>query len=207
MDELEKMIMERHSRNQMLKIVRYVGTNKERFNKLVSCCLKGGVLAQRASWPLRNCGKKNSIFLIPQLGKLLSVIEKPCHPALKRSVVTLLEEIDIPPRLDARVIDICFQFLNDREETVAVKAFSMTVLAKMCLKHEDLLGELLSSIESQLPFASGAIHSRARRVFKYILKYGSEEQKVRLMESNFRPKMMSDLPIFTTHPYDEDRNL
>ena len=59
---------------------------------------------------------------------------------------------------------ICFSFLQNPKEPIAVRVFSMTVLAQIAKKQPGLKKELTLMIEDQLPYAGPAFRSRARKV-------------------------------------------
>src|SRR5205085_2212201 len=51
--------------------------------------------------------------------------------AVKRNVVRILQHMDVPEELHGDVMNTCFDFVADPKESVAVRAFSMTVLANL----------------------------------------------------------------------------
>lgn len=75
-----------------------------------------------------------------------------------------LQFVTIPRRYHARTIEQCFEFLTNPKEPVAVKVFSMSVLAELASVYSDLRRELEIVIEDQLPHSSAAFRSRARKV-------------------------------------------
>ncbi len=165
---LREEILKEHSKRQAGKITRYVGSSKERFKELVNLFLAGPYrVTQRAAWPLSCCVEKHPELALSHLPKLVKHLEKPgMHVAVKRNTIRLLQHTEIPEKLHGKVADICFRYLTDNEETIAVRVFSMSVLGTIARKNPELKRELQIIIEDHLPFASAAYLSRARKVPK-----------------------------------------
>lgn len=165
-DSLQK----EHSRSQTTKIADYVGFNRARFKKLVDVYLAGPYrITQRAAWPLSLCVERHPGLIGPHLTQILNHAVKPnVHDAVKRNTVRLLQFIDIPLKYRGRVADLCFGYLQNRKEAIAIRVFSMTVLSNLGMKEPDLLKELVLLIEDELPYASPAFRSRAQRTLKEV---------------------------------------
>jgi hypothetical protein len=159
-----------HSKTITQKIVRFVDQDKTRFKHLVEIYLEGPYrITQRAAWPLSQCAEKHPQLIQPHLKKLLDFCLVPnVHDAVKRNTVRLLQFIDIPKKNEAKVINLCFHFLENKKEPVAVRVFAMSVLGNLSMKHPDLKNELIVLIEDQLPAGSAGFISRARKVLKQI---------------------------------------
>lgn len=166
---LEKEILKEHSKRQTLKIVNYIGNNPERFHELIKLVTKGTHrVSQRGSWPLSVCIERHPELVLPHLTTLLKLLErKNMHEAVKRNIVRLLQYIDIPKRHYGKITNTCFE-LMDPKEPIAVRVFSMSVLANIAAHEPDLKKELRIVIEDQLPYASAGFRARARRVLKTI---------------------------------------
>lgn len=106
-------------------------------------------------------------MILPHLGKLLKFLRKPgIHDAVKRNTMRLLQYTDIPKRYHGDVIDLCFQYLQDRKEAVAIRAFAMTVVFGIIKQEPDLCKELRIILEDEVAYASPAFAVRARKILK-----------------------------------------
>lgn len=154
----------------MLKVVDYVGNNPARFKVLVEVFLSGPYrTTQRAAWPLSYCAEREPALIVPHLGHILKHLKKPgIHDAVKRNTMRLLQFVAIPKRYQGQVADHCFAYLQNPKEPVAIRAFSMTVLAAIARHNPGLRQELAIIIEDQLPFGSPAFVSRGRKVLREI---------------------------------------
>ena len=166
--DLKAAILKEHSKTQTTKIVNYVGNNPKRFAELVKLFLAGPYrVTQRAGWPLSNCVESHPHLIRPHLKSILLFAKKPgVHDAVKRNTVRLLQFIEIPNKLQAQVADVCFGFLLNKKEPIAVKCFSMTVLGSIALVNPELKREVSIIIEDQLPYATPGFIVRAKRVLK-----------------------------------------
>jgi hypothetical protein len=166
--DLKNAILEKHSKEQTDKIVRYVGHDKTRFNELMKVFLEGdNLVQQRAGWPLSYCAQAHPAFVPPHLSKLLKLLErKDVHNAVTRNIVRLLQDVTIPERYQGQVMNICFDFIADPQQLAAVKAFSLTVLEHLADSYPDIIPELKLIIEERWPHETPAFQSRARKILK-----------------------------------------
>jgi hypothetical protein len=165
---LLKEVMQEHSRRQMLKIVQYVGSSPERFGELVDVFLNGPYqVTQRSAWPLSNCTELHPALVKPHLKKLIAFLAKAGeHDAVKRNILRLLQFIPIPKSLQGKTADLCFQFLGDTKEPIAIRVFAMTVLANLANENPELKNEIIPMIEDQMPYGSAGFVSRGKKVLK-----------------------------------------
>lgn len=165
---LMQVFQKRHSKAVCNKIVAYIGHKPDRFKVLVSLLLdKDKDIAMRASWPFGFCVERHPGLMVPHIRAIIRNLKRPgLHDAVKRGTFRALQYVDIPNAVRGEVIDACFSFLMDTRETIAVRVFSMSTLAGLVKDIPELSAELRIIIEDQLPFASPAFRSRARKVMK-----------------------------------------
>jgi hypothetical protein len=164
--ELEK----RHSAATKNRIIRYVGTDRKKFDELVKIFLGDDYrLTQWAGWPLSDIVKKHPELVRPWLRKMLTGIDRPrIHVAVKRNVMRLLQFVDIPDTLTGLAFDKAFTLFSEAGEPVAVRVFAMQVMADVAIKEPDLKNEVILAIERDLPYGSAGYKSRARRLLKML---------------------------------------
>ncbi|MFN5550838.1 MAG: hypothetical protein ACK5BJ_16935 [Bacteroidota bacterium] len=169
---LIEMLLREHSKAQRDRIITYIGRNPKRFADLIQVFQDGPYrVTQRAAWPLSYCAALHPKLVQPHLGKLLTFAKKPgVHDAVKRNVVRLLQFIAIPKKHHAKTIDLCFGFLKNPKEPVAVRVFAMTVLANLAKQHPSLANEIIPMIETQLPYATAAFRNRGAKMLKELSK-------------------------------------
>ena len=167
---LREEILIEHSKSQALKIEKWVGKNQSRFDELVSLFLMGEYrVTQRAGWPLSNIVIRHPELVQKHLKKILVNIDKSGHhPAVVRNTFRLLQFIEIPKPLQGLAADTCFRFFTDRNQPIAIRVFSMTVLGNLCKVYPELAGELKLAISDQLPYASAGFKARAKKVLRQL---------------------------------------
>ena len=159
--KLREEILKEHSKAQCTKIVNWVGINQQRFDELFTLFLQDEYrVTQRASWPLSYCVSANPVFINKQWKSLINNLKKP----------DLHNDIEIPEKYQGEIMNICFTYLESPTEALAVKAFSMTVLANLAKLYPEIKTELRLLIEDQYPNQTAGFKSRAKKVLKQLGK-------------------------------------
>jgi hypothetical protein len=171
---LRDELLREHSRAQAEKIAGWIGEDAGRFRTLIHLFLHDEYrIVQRAAYALSIVADRHPELVRPHLGQLVRRTEDPGQPAaVRRNVLRLLQAIPVPGHLHGPVMDIAFRLLESPEETVAVRVFSMTVLANLARIYPDIKGELRMIIEEVLAQggATAGFRSRAAKVLKELDK-------------------------------------
>ncbi len=124
-------------------------------------------MVQRSAWPVSYCVEDYPILIEKHWGNVIKVLQKPfTHHAVKRNTVRLLQHVTIPKKYQGSVMDICFKFVQDPNETIATKAFSLTVLGNFALIYQEIISEIKLLIEEEIPRQTPAFKSRAKHLLK-----------------------------------------
>ncbi|MEO9003638.1 MAG: hypothetical protein ABI288_02825, partial [Ginsengibacter sp.] len=131
--DLRNQILLEHTKTNCQLIIDWIGNDALRFNELFHLFLHNEYLInQRASWPMSYCAIAHPELMKKNMGKLITNLQKPnLHNSIKRNTMKLLQSIDIPVKYEGIVMNICFAYLEDPKEAVAVKAFSLSVLGRL----------------------------------------------------------------------------
>jgi hypothetical protein len=166
--KLREEILKEHSKGQCNRIVKWVGGNQQRFDELFRLFLEDEYrVVQRAAWPVSYCVMAHPALIEKHWKKLIANLKKPnLHHAVKRNSVRLMQDITIPKKYHGDVMDICFRYVQSAEEPIAVKVFSLTVLANLAKEYPEIKGELKLVIEDQLPYQSAGFKSRGKKILK-----------------------------------------
>ncbi|RKQ43202.1 hypothetical protein BXY85_3821 [Roseivirga pacifica] len=170
--DIEKQLNHDHSKENTTKIVEYIVAHPERLSALMKIFLHGEWrLVQRSAWVVGDLARKKSELLIPYWPEMIENLKKEnLHDAVKRNTVRTWQELPIPEDYFGEVAEICFGYLADNKEPIAVKCFSMTVLEKIVFSVPELKDELKFLIEEQLPYGSAGFKNRGSKVLKSIAK-------------------------------------
>lgn len=167
MDLLQELTRD-HSRASRDRMVSYVQYDAERFAELFELFKNGEQrIAQRASWSVSHCAEKFPVLISPYCGEMVDYLQMPgIHDSIKRNILRIFQTIDIPIELEGRLLELCFGYLMDKKEAVAIRVFAMQVLANLCEKYPEIRNELKVIIEDELPYAKPAFVSRGRKILK-----------------------------------------
>ena len=175
---LEAQLLAEHSKAQTMRLVHWVGHDAERLQTLMEIFLnnppsaplpKGRgyqyIFTQRSSWALRYVGEKSPELMRPWLPRLVANLRQPnLHDAIKRNTLNVMEVLDFPEEMDGDLADLCFTYLAEPREPIAIRCASMTVLEKICQRVPELKAELILLLEEHQQHGSAGFKSRARRV-------------------------------------------
>lgn len=169
---LREALLKEHSKKQTMIIVNYIGDDEKKFAELMQLFLYHEYrVEQRSAWAVSYCAEVHPHLILPYMKPMIDLLKKKnVHDAVKRNIVRILQFIDIPKKYFAKLANACFDLLLSKEEPVAVKVFSMTVLANICKYEPALASELRLVIEDQLPYGSAGFKSRADKVLREISK-------------------------------------
>ncbi len=165
---LRDTILAEHSKAQTNKIIKRVGSDQKRFDELFGLFLNDEYrVVQRAAWPMSYCVINHPELIKKHFSKLVKNLHKPgLHDAVKRNTVRLLQEITIPAKLHGEVMNICFGYITDPKEKVAVKAFSLTILQNLSRLYPEIRNEIKVIIEERWEHETAAFRSRAKKILK-----------------------------------------
>jgi hypothetical protein len=162
-------ILKEHSKKQSEKIAAYIGSDEKRLAELMNLFVGDTYrVTQRAAMIVSICTERNPKLIEPFLLRMVNNLDGKIHDAVKRNTLRVFQFIELPKKLWGKTADICFRFLMDADEPIAVKVFAMTVAGNICKHEPELKNELQLVIEDQLENASAGFRSRAKRILKNI---------------------------------------
>ena len=167
---LRKQILKVHSKANSELIIKWIGNNQSRFNELLELFLHDEYrVVQRAAWSLSGAAIDHPRLVEKHIGRLIKNLQKPAiHVAVTRNTVRLFAAIQIPEKYHGELMDICFRYISSPTETVAVKAFSLTILDRLSVLYPEIQNELKLVIEERWDHESAAFRSRAAKILKKI---------------------------------------
>ena len=165
---LREQIVKEHSKAACVRIVKWVGDDQKRFDELFDLFLHAEYhVVQHAAWPVSYCVIAHPQLINKHWKSLLFILKQPhIHNAVKRNSMRFLQEVDIPEKYQGTIMDICFKYLESPAEAIAVRAFSLTVLANLSKLYPEIIPEVRTVLEQQFPKMSAAVKVRARPFMK-----------------------------------------
>jgi hypothetical protein len=164
--DIRQALMSVNSKRQAMAIVEFIGDDAQRFAELMKLFFAGEYrLTQCAAGIMGYCVERRPELIRPYLTKLLDCLERDdMHNAVKRNIARLLQYVEIPRRLAGKVYSHCVDLINDSYEPVAVRAFALTVAARIAKSEPDLMNELRLVVRKHLPHTTAAFQKRAREI-------------------------------------------
>ena len=181
----EKQTIKQYLENDQSKenrdaIIDFVGDDTGRLGHLMEMFLDTDLhwrYNQRAAWPIGVLGRKKPYLINPYLSRMVNLLGPGNHDAVNRNILRILEDLDVHEDLEGIVFDKCYNFLNDPDYSIAIRAFSMTVLFNIASKYPETLPELYESIQLHLPYGSTGFKNRGNKILLKIEKILSNIQE------------------------------
>ena len=140
-------------------------------SELVNLCLnKDLLISSRATWVLWHCSDIDFSAIVPFHVKLIDNLKnKNLHNGVIRNTLRLFQKYHVPKKKESFMIDICYGYIKNPNEAIAVRAFAMTIIFNISKPYPELLSELKSVLQLlNHPDESGGIKSRIKNTFKDI---------------------------------------
>lgn len=164
--DIKKVLAAGQSRSTTEAIVSYIGGDPARFAELMDVFDRGDYwMKQCSAWPISVVAEDHPELVEPYLGKLVALLPRnDHHNAVKRSVVRLLQYVEVPNRLKGKVFSHCLDLVDDASEPVAVRCFALTAAARVAAGNEALLNETRLVAERHLKHATPGFKVRIKRL-------------------------------------------
>ena len=159
---------ERYSIENIKKNLVWINGSHEHFAELMKVFFDGNTRKnQYAAGVMIHCFDKWDYLLTPYLERLILNLQNDgLHDAIKRNTVRILQDVKIPENLHGILATICFRYLQNPSEAIAIKVFSMTIIHNLTKEYPELKEELKFILEEQMPFQSAGFRSRAGKILK-----------------------------------------
>lgn len=150
------------------KVVEEMIAHPERINELIQLFQgKNQHISNYAGWIMSYIGEKKPELLHKYLPVVIQKLgDKEPAQALIRNIFRTLQFVEIPEKYEGFVLTKGFEFLNNNNSSIAVKAFAMTVISNLSKKYPEIKNELELSLENQMEHASAGFKCRANKILK-----------------------------------------
>ncbi len=174
MNYAEQLLVE-HSRANADRVLQHVLADQHRVAALMEVFLGDEYRAvQRAAMVVGDLGRAQPGWLAPWHGRMIAAAADPQHDAVRRNVMRYFSELDITgigEEEEGYLVDLAFRLTADQEAAVAIRVFSMQIVANYVEKYPELKDELAAIIE--LTIAEGTtpgFRSRGGKILKRLAK-------------------------------------
>lgn len=150
-----------------------IGNNPELFKKVLDFALEDeGAYSQRAGRVINFIAVNNPEMIKPFMQDLVIKLPTFKTGGLKRSIIKTISErsLDFDDETLGALVNTCFEWVNDSQEEIAIKAYAMDVLYQISHLHPDLKLELIATFEHLIPESSAGIKVRCEKFLRKLYK-------------------------------------
>jgi len=164
--DLKNLILERHSKEHIVRMARYIGNDKELIKELMECYFSMDLkVASRASWIAGYVATAYPDLFTPYVSKIINGFDKDrFSDTLKRNSLRVLLELKISKRFHGKLMNKCFEYLESFDAPPAVKSNAIGILDNLSKLYPEIKAELKLVIDSRFSIESPAFKSRAKRI-------------------------------------------
>jgi hypothetical protein len=167
---LDILLQKGYSKELADEIVSWVDNNQKHFDELLKVFLtnKDYRIVQRAAWPLSYAAINQPQLISRHYKKIVQYLDAPNQPAaVRRNILRIFDHLpEIPEDYHGVLMDACFQYIADPDETIAAQAYALGILDKLTKIYPEILPELKTVIEVRMLNAAPAFKSRAKKILK-----------------------------------------
>jgi len=160
-------------KNKVKELTILISNSKALFDALVNTILHDGVPASsRAAQVMGYVGIIREEWFLVHLSTILNSLVVEENETICRNIVRVLWKIKLPREVQGLVADKCLKWLENKNRSIAVKAFCLHTLSKIVEHEPELGGEIRAIAESLLPYASSGLKNSAEKILVKINKFG-----------------------------------
>lgn len=166
--DIKEQVWASTSKRQTISVVNYIGTDQNKFKKLVELFLGNDKeLTQKSSWIYSYCIEAHPNLIIPYHIVLIKELERKHHHAIvRRSIMRSYQFAPIPTEFEGILFGLCIKNLTTSSEPVTLKVYSMATALRIVKRHHELKNELTTVIKMGLVNGSPAYLAWSRKILK-----------------------------------------
>ena len=115
-----------YSKAGALQIADYIGSDPERFRVLMDIFLfEEYRISQRSAWVVSHVADRHVFLINPYIDAMLDRMQTSNQGAIKRNTLRVFAMMELPEEYQGRVVDVCFNMLDNPKEPIAVRVHAM----------------------------------------------------------------------------------
>ena len=163
--DIRAQLLSELSRTNIDFTIHTLGNDKNHFKELIDIILKEeDPLPMRASWVVEGITSNYPELILPYMKPLIKNLRKFTHPGTLRNLLKTFSRMNIDEKYHGELVDVCFEWLAKDDKPVAVKVFSMQIIANIIHIYPELKNEFLEILDEQIPRNTAGFKSRARKI-------------------------------------------
>jgi len=170
--QLEQVILSEMSKANTLFVRDIILKEPALFNSLFKMVIRDSEpLSRRAIWIMDHLLEaKPELLNDNHIKQLIDNIPNYSHQGMQRHSLRILAHFKIPGSHAGKLLNICFNLLQNPKTSIASKAWCMDILYTFSEQEPELKPELISAIEMNLELASPGIKNKAGKILKRLRK-------------------------------------
>jgi len=166
-DSLEEFLLEEISMNRLMIINESGIVDAELIERLWQIMISNkSPIAWRAAWTIWHFTNKRKELMRPYIDKIIKGLLQYKHDGQKREMLKVLQLFDIESLEMGKLLDICYSFLINPKESLAVRVHAMQIIFNISEIEPDLKPELKSTLLFYMPNTSPGFKGRANKLLK-----------------------------------------
>lgn len=101
---------------------------------------------------------------LPYIDRLIERLHSPAHDGIKRGIFRIFQRSTFTDDQAGKVVDLSFDYLQNRENPIAVRVFAMTTIYNISKDFPELYDELCNVITPNLDQESTGFQNRAGKI-------------------------------------------
>lgn len=168
---LREILLNESSRRNTDLVADLVFQKPELLKDLVEIILSNDEKASwKAAWALDTLDEQHPGLVGPYLFSVIHHLRFTKHDGVRRSTLRMLTRTVIPEEVEGELISLCFDWIVELKEAVAIKVFAMDLLYRYSKKEPALKNELIASIELRMQEETPGFQTHGRQLLKKLYK-------------------------------------
>lgn len=151
----------------------FVGADEDRFRTMLDFALEDeDQYAMRASRVINQVALDHPHLIRPYLPGLARDLGSYKNEGLRRGLLKTISEhpLDCYDEELGLLVDLCFRWFQDSTQAPAIKVYALEILFRVSVFIPEIREELISSIENEIPRATGGVSSRSKKILNILYK-------------------------------------
>jgi hypothetical protein len=149
--------------------VRNIGNSQDLFDEAIRLMLVDKYpISMRSARVVQLVAEKHPNLLRPHVNTIISALTNSKVDGVKRCILKVLAETPVYMSEDdfGGLADICFNFAEDENEAIAIRAFAIDILLQVVKKYPEIKPELKAILESILPIGSKGLKNKSIKILR-----------------------------------------
>ncbi len=168
MSQIEELLVDSSRAIADIAIVK-IGAQQNGFDEVVDIIRKDQYpLAMRAARIIQIIGIQHPSLVRKHIPEFLVMLRTTRVDGVKRAILKIFADCPLYFTEDqwGEMADIAFEFADDRNQSIAVRAFAVDILVKLIKIYPELKPELIAILESMYPDGSVGLKNKCRKLLK-----------------------------------------